>query len=102
MRLPTVARCYEKWLELKGQVQSYYTGEACGPFCPLSNRKSSSHPERGNSEAESIRLGTITFEMNQRSGWTNRKYLPYRRVLSAECGTPSTMSSLSLDSATML
>lgn len=61
-RLPTVARCYEKWLELQGQVQSYYTGEAVRRL-PLSKQKEFRAIQNAViQEAESIRLGTITFE----------------------------------------
>lgn len=37
-RIPAVAECYEKWRELQGSVQSYYTGEAPERL-PLSRQK---------------------------------------------------------------
>ena len=61
-RLPTVAKCYDKWLELQGQVQSYYTGEVVRRL-PLSKQKEFRAIQNAViQEAERIRLGTITFE----------------------------------------
>lgn len=61
-RLPAVAKCYDKWLELQGQVQSYYTGEAVRHLS-LSKRKEFRAIQNAViQEAERIRLGTITFE----------------------------------------
>lgn len=61
-RLPTVAKCYEKWLELQGQVQGYYTGEAVRRL-PLSQQKDFRAIQNAViQEAERIRLGEISFE----------------------------------------
>lgn len=61
-RLPAVAKCYDKWLELQGQVQSYYTGEAVRRLS-LSKRKEFRAIQNAViQEAERIRLGAITFE----------------------------------------
>ena len=61
-RLPAVAKCYDKWLELQGQVQSYYTGEAVCRL-PLSKQKEFRVIQNAViREAERIRLGTISFE----------------------------------------
>ncbi len=61
-RLPTVAKCYEKWLELQGQVQGYYTGEAVRRL-PLSRQKDFRAIQNAViQEAERIRLGGISFE----------------------------------------
>lgn len=61
-RLPVVSECYEKWLELQGQVQSYYTGEA--PKRLKLSQQKEFHAIRNAviKEAERIRLGEITFE----------------------------------------
>ena len=61
-RLPAVAKCYEKWLELQGQVQGYYTGEAVSHL-PLSKQKDFRAIQNAViQEAERIRLGAISFE----------------------------------------
>ncbi|MDD3193861.1 MAG: MobP3 family relaxase [Oscillospiraceae bacterium] len=61
-RLPAVTKCYDKWLELQGQVQSYYTGEAVRRL-PLSKQKEFRAIQNAViQEAERICLGTITFE----------------------------------------
>lgn len=61
-RLPTVAKCYDKWLELQGQVQGYYTGEAVRRL-PLSKQKEFRSIQNAViQEAERIRLGEISFE----------------------------------------
>lgn len=61
-RLPTVAKCYDKWLELQGQVQGYYTGEAVHRL-PLSKQKEFRAIQNAViQEAERIRLGGISFE----------------------------------------
>lgn len=61
-RIPAVAQCYEKWLELRGQVDSYYGGDGRKrlklsqqkEFCAIKNAVIQ--------EAERIRIGEITFE----------------------------------------
>jgi TPR repeat protein len=61
-RLPAVAKCYEKWLDLQGQVQGYYTGEAVRRL-PLSQQKDFRAIQNAViQEAERIRLGEISFE----------------------------------------
>ena len=61
-RLPTVAKCYDKWLDLQGQVQSYYTGEAVSRL-PLSKQKDFRAIQNAViQEAERIQLGEISFE----------------------------------------
>lgn len=60
--LPTVEKCYDKWLELQGQVQGYYTGEAVRRL-PLSKQKEFRGIQNAViQEAEHVRLGAITFE----------------------------------------
>ena len=61
-RLPVVAECYERWLDLQGQVQSYYSGNADSRL-PLSQQKEFRVIKNAViQEAERVRLGEITFE----------------------------------------
>ena len=61
-QLPTVAECYEKWWELQRQVEDFYSEkERHRP--PLSQQKEFRQIKNAViQEAESIRLGEITFE----------------------------------------
>ena len=61
-RLPTVAECYEKWWELQSQVEDFYSEkERHRP--PLSRQKEFRQIKNAViQEAETIRLGEITFE----------------------------------------
>lgn len=61
-QLPTVAECYEKWWELQSQVEDfYYEKERRRP--PLSQQKEFRQIKNAViQEAETIRLGEITFE----------------------------------------
>ncbi|MBP8640241.1 MAG: SEL1-like repeat protein [Oscillospiraceae bacterium] len=61
-RLPVVAECYARWLELQEQVQSYYSGNAASRL-PLSQQMEFRAIKNAViQEAESVRLGDITFE----------------------------------------
>lgn len=61
-RLPVVAECYARWLELQGQVQSYYSGNAASRL-PLSQQKEFRALKNAViQEAERVRCGEITFE----------------------------------------
>lgn len=68
-RLPIVSDCYDRWLELQGQVDSYYGGDERKRL-PLSQQKEFRAIKNAIiQEAERIRLGKITFEddgMDQR------------------------------------
>lgn len=61
-QLPTVAECYEKWWELQSQVEDFYSEkERHRP--PLSRQKEFRQIKNTViQEAETIRLGEITFE----------------------------------------
>lgn len=61
-QLPTVAECYEKWWELQGQLEDFYSEkERHRP--PLSRQKEFRQIKNAViQEAETIRLGKITFE----------------------------------------
>ena len=61
-QLPTVAECYEKWWELQSQVEDFYSEkERHRP--PLSQQKEFRQIKNAViQEAETIRLGEITFE----------------------------------------
>ena len=61
-RLPIVSDCYNRWLALQGQVDSYYGGEE-RKHLPLSQQKEFRAVKNAViQEAERIRLGKITFE----------------------------------------
>ncbi len=61
-RLPVVSDCYDRWLELQGQVDSYYGGDERKRL-PLSQQKEFRAIKNAViQEAERIRLGEITFE----------------------------------------
>ena len=61
-QLPTVAECYEQWWQLQGQVEDFYSvKERHRP--PLSRQKEFRQIKNAViQEAETIRLGEITFE----------------------------------------
>lgn len=61
-QLPTVAECYEQWWQLQGQVEDFYSEkERHRP--PLSRQKEFRQIKNAViQEAETIRLGKITFE----------------------------------------
>lgn len=61
-QLPTVAECYEQWWQLQGQVEDFYSEkERHRP--PLSRQKEFRQIKNAViQEAETIRLGEITFE----------------------------------------
>ena len=61
-QLPTVAKCYEKWWQLQSQVEDFYSEkERHRP--PLSRQKEFRQIKNADiQEAETIRLGQITFE----------------------------------------
>ena len=61
-KLPTVAECYEQWWQLQGQVEDFYSEkERHRP--PLSRQKEFRQIKNAViQEAETIRLGKITFE----------------------------------------
>ncbi|MEG2222745.1 MAG: MobP3 family relaxase, partial [Oscillospiraceae bacterium] len=61
-RLPVVCDCYNRWLELQGQVDGYYGGDERKRL-PLSQQKEFRTIKNAViQEAERIRLGEITFE----------------------------------------
>ena len=61
-RVPSVSECYDRWLELQGQVDSYYGGEERKRL-PLSQQKEFRTVKNAViQEAERIRLGTLSFE----------------------------------------
>lgn len=61
-RLPVVSDCYDRWLELQGQVDSYYGGDELNRL-PLSQQKEFRAIKNAViQEAERIRLGEFTFE----------------------------------------
>ncbi len=62
-RLPVVSDCYDRWLEMQGQVDSYYGGDERKRRLPLSQQKEFRAIKNAViNEAEHIRLGEITFE----------------------------------------
>ena len=61
-RLPVVSDCYDRWLELQGQVQGYYTGEAPEHLKLSQQEEFRAIKIAVIQEAEHIRLGEITFE----------------------------------------
>ena len=61
-KLPAVSRCYDKWLDLQWQVESYYRDKP-RERKPLSEQKEfRSIKNAVIRQAEQIRLGTVTFE----------------------------------------
>ena len=61
-QLPTVAECYEQWWQLQGQVEDFYS-EKARHRPPLSRQKEFRQIKNAViQEAETIRLGEITFE----------------------------------------
>ena len=61
-QLPTVAECYEQWWQLQGQVKDFYSGKEWHRP-PLSRQKEFRQIKNAViQEAETIRLGEITFE----------------------------------------
>ena len=64
-RLPTVARCYEQWQTLQGEVEGYYS-DAPPEKKKLSQRKEFRQIKNAvMAEAESLRLSVLTFEGEQ-------------------------------------
>ena len=61
-RIPEVAQCYEKWLELQGQVDSYYGGDERKRPKLFEQKEFRAIKNAVIREAERIRLGEITFE----------------------------------------
>ena len=59
-RLPIVRECYERWLELQGKVQSYYTEEEIKRF-KLSQQKEFRQIKNAVIN-EALKLGELTFE----------------------------------------
>ena len=59
-RLPIVRECYERWLELQGKVQSYYTEEEIKRF-KLSQQKEFRQIKNAVIN-EALKLGAFTFE----------------------------------------
>lgn len=59
-RLPIVRECYERWLELQGKVQSYYTEEEIKRF-RLSQQKEFRQIKNAVIN-EALKLGALTFE----------------------------------------
>ena len=59
-RLPIVRECYERWLELQGKVQSYYTEEEIKRF-KLSQQKEFRQIKNAVIN-EALKLGALTFE----------------------------------------
>ena len=61
-RLPIVRDCYDRWLELQGKVESYYRDKPQERL-PLSQQKEFRQIKNAViQEAESLRLGKLTFE----------------------------------------
>ena len=66
-RLPTVARCYDQWQTLQGEVEGYYSDT------PPEKKKLSQRKEFRQikntvvAEAESLRLSALTFEGEQQT-----------------------------------
>lgn len=98
-QLPIVTESYEKWRELQGQVQSYYTGEAPEKL-PLSKQKEfRSIKSAVIREAERIRLGEVTFEDEQAGHMDEPESVyatssRYRTAKAVIFGEPETMDEL--------
>lgn len=61
-RVPAVAQCYEKWLTLQGQVDSYYGGDERKRLKLSQQKEFRAIKNAVIREAERIRVGEITFE----------------------------------------
>ena len=61
-RIPTVAQCYEKWLTLQGQVDSYYGGDERKRLRLSEQKEFRAIKNAVIREADRIRTGEITFE----------------------------------------
>lgn len=61
-RIPAVAQCYEKWLTLQGQVDSYYGGDERKRLKLSEQKEFRAIKNTVIQEAERIRIGEITFE----------------------------------------
>ncbi|WP_101552876.1 MobP3 family relaxase [Anaerotruncus massiliensis (ex Togo et al. 2019)] len=61
-RIPAVAQCYEKWLTLQGQVDSYYGGDERKRLKLSQQKEFRAIKNAVIQEAERIRAGEITFE----------------------------------------
>lgn len=61
-RIPAVAQCYEKWLTLQGQVDSYYGGDERKRLKLSEQKEFRVIKNAVIQEAERIRIGEITFE----------------------------------------
>lgn len=61
-RLPVVSDCYDRWLELQGQVDSYYSGDKQKRLSLSQQKEFRAIKNAVIEEAERIRLGEITFE----------------------------------------
>ena len=61
-RIPAVAQCYEKWLKLQGQVDSYYGGGERKRLKLSQQKEFGTIKNAVIREAERIRIGEITFE----------------------------------------
>ncbi len=61
-RIPSVARCYETWLTLQGQVDSYYGGEERERLKLSQQKEFRAIKNAVIQEAQGIRTGEITFE----------------------------------------
>ncbi|MET0015980.1 MobP3 family relaxase [Oscillibacter sp.] len=61
-RLPVVSDCYDRWLELQGQVGSYYGGDERKRLKLSQQKEFRAIKNAVIQEAEHIRLGEITFE----------------------------------------
>ena len=67
-RLPAVAKCYEQWQTLQGEVEGYYS-DVPHKKQKLSERKEFRQIENAVvAEAESLRLSALTFEGEQQPG----------------------------------
>lgn len=61
-RIPAVAQCYEKWLTLQGQADSYYGGDERKRLKLSQQKEFRAIKNAVIHESESIRIGEITFE----------------------------------------
>lgn len=61
-RIPSVARCYETWLTLQTQVDSYYGGDERERLKLSQQKEFRAIKNAVTQEAELIRIGEITFE----------------------------------------
>lgn len=79
-QLPTVAECYEKWWQLQSQVEDFYS-EKERHRLPLSKQKEFRQIKNAViQEAETIRLGEITFEddaLSQSDGVDKNENMPW-------------------------